>query len=64
LIYNERHARCVFREYEQHFNRHRPHQSRDQRPPEYDSTVVIDLEAAVRRRRLFGGVVNEYVRAA
>src|SRR5215211_7732007 len=50
LIYNEQHARTMLREYEHHFNGHRPHQSRDQRPPDHDPTVVIDLNTAVRRK--------------
>ena len=59
LVFNESHARAVRAQYERHFNRHHPHQSRAQRPPEHDPTVVIDLDTAI-----LGGVINEYHRAA
>ncbi|MFB9530323.1 integrase core domain-containing protein [Nonomuraea roseola] len=33
LIYDQRHRRSVLEEYAEHYNGHRPHQSRQQRPP-------------------------------
>ena len=63
LIYNERHARGVFAEYERHFNRHRPHQSPDQHPPDHDPDMAA-FDGPLRRTRVPGGVINEYRRAA
>jgi transposase InsO family protein len=36
LIYGEQHLRQILTEYAQHYNDHRPHQSREQRPPLYE----------------------------
>jgi hypothetical protein len=36
LIHGQRHLRSVLAKYAGHYNRHRPHQSRQQRPPDHD----------------------------
>jgi putative transposase len=64
LIYSESHLRAVLRTYAGHNNGHRSHQSRQQRPPDHDEPAVIPLDAPVQRRKIFGGVINEYSRAA
>jgi hypothetical protein len=65
LIYHEQHAHTVLAEYVDHYNGHRPHQSRAQRAPnDEDQPAAQDLDAQIRRRRVLGGVINEYRRAA
>ena len=67
LIYGERHLRAVLGEYAGHYNRHRPHQSRQQRPPDQDdqdNQVGVPLDLPVQRRKVLGGVINEYYQAA
>ena len=64
LIYHERHLRTVLGRYAGHYNGHRPHQSRQQRPPDHNTQVVLPLDAPVQRRKVLGGVISEYYRAA
>ena len=64
LIYGERHLRSVLGEYAGHYNGHRPHQSRQQRPPDHDGQASPPLDLPVQRRKVLGGVINEYYQAA
>ena len=64
LIYGERHLLSVLDDYVAHYNRHRPHQSRQQRPPDHDDQADVPLDLPVQRRKVLGGVINEYYRAA
>ena len=64
LIYDERHLRSVLGEYAGHYNRHRPHQSRQQLPPDQESQTAVPLNLPVRRRKVLGGVISEYYQAA
>jgi putative transposase len=64
LIYSERHLRSVLGEYAGHYNGHRPHQSRQQRPPDHDGQASPPLDLPVQRRKVLGGMINEYVHAA
>jgi putative transposase len=67
LIWNQRHLLRALREFEDHHNRHRPHQAMDQaaplRPvpdpvPDPGSTARLDI----RRRDRLGGLIHEYRR--
>jgi putative transposase len=64
LIYGERHLRSVLVQYADHYNRHRPHQSRQQRPPDQGDQLPPPLDLTVQRGKALGGVINEYHRAA
>jgi putative transposase len=66
LILGERHLALVLREYLVHYNRHRPHQSRRQRPPDIETHSVRDMAnlRSVRRKPVVAGVINEYHHAA
>lgn len=61
LIYDERHLRSTLRTYVDHYNGHRPHQSRRQRPPDHEEIAVAPLEGRIERRKVLGGLINEYV---
>jgi transposase InsO family protein len=64
LIYGERHLWRTLTEYAQHYNEHRPHQSREQRPPLHEPRQTIDVTARIKRRQAVHGLISEYRRAA
>jgi transposase InsO family protein len=64
LIYDERHLRMVLGRYAGHYNGHRPHQSRQQRPPDHDTPVVVRPGTPVQLQKVLGGIINEYYTAA
>lgn len=67
LIMNEAHARHILAAYERHHNEHRPHQARNQLPPDAHEqpAAVQDLDTRkVLRTRILGGLINEYTYAA
>jgi putative transposase len=68
LILNTTHAHRILAEYERHYNQHRcPHQARSQQPPEalaQPPRLLHHRHSQVLRKRLFGGLINEYHWAA
>ena len=64
LIVNERHLQAVLARMAHHYNDHRPHQSRGQQAPNDSPGRVVDLTAEIRRRKVLGGLINEYHRTA
>jgi transposase InsO family protein len=66
LILGDRHLDLVLREYVIHYNGHRPHQSRQQRPPDIETKPSRDVAnlRSVRRRPVVTGLINEYHHAA
>jgi putative transposase len=64
LITGERHLTNVPTEYTTHYNRHRPHRTLDQQPPNPPPQIVNLDTARIRRRPILGGLINEYSQAA
>jgi putative transposase len=69
LIWNQAHLLHALREFESHYNDHRPHRALRQaaplRPapdPTTEQAQIIQLD--VRRRDRLGGILHEYERAA
>jgi len=59
LLLGEAHTRNVLAAYEADFNEHRPHQARDQTPPDADIAEVIPIEGRIYRRQVPAPTVHE-----
>jgi transposase InsO family protein len=68
LIAGPRHLRAILDEYVGLYNKHRPHRARNLRPPDFNDitmTKTTDLMTArIRRRKVLGGLINQYEPAA
>jgi transposase InsO family protein len=69
LILGQAHLRAVLTEYQTHYNTARPHQGIEQRVPDGDRdtphAILTDLDPGrIHRRRVVGGLINEYTHAA
>lgn len=68
LIAWPRHLRVIPDECAAHYNGLRPHRARSLRPPDGNDILTVRLATLRRResgrRRILGGLINEYQRAA
>ena len=68
FIAGSQHLRALLDEYAAHYNRHRPHRTGNLRRPDcadITTAAVTDLMTAkIRRRKVLGGLIHEYERAA
>ena len=61
-IFGEWHLRVVMTQYEAHYNRRRPHHSRELRPPQPHHPAADLSPEPIKRRPVPGGLPNEYKR--
>ena len=65
LITNQRHAAAVLREFEHHYNDHRPHRALGQAAPSRPLPQrTTSATTGVRRRDRLGGLLHEYQQVA
>jgi transposase InsO family protein len=62
IILNERHLRWALGEFIRYYNHRRPHRSLQLHPPH--GPVATDPEGKVVRRKILGGLINDYHRKA
>jgi transposase InsO family protein len=63
LIFGEPHLRPVLAGHARHYNRQRPHRSRQLRPPRPERPIAGPSHKRIKRRPVLGGLINEYERA-
>jgi putative transposase len=64
LILGERHCTAVLRAYVDHYNRRRPHRSLAHSPPVPPPEPTDLTMHRIEHRKVLGGIINEYHRAA
>lgn len=64
LIFDRGRAAKVLHDYARHFNRHRPHQGRDELAPLDDANVIPPPPARIDHRQAVAALINEYHRAS
>ena len=65
LIINRRHAAAVLREFQRHYNHHRPHRSLGQTAPSRPLPRRAPTEIPkIKRHDRLGGLLHEYQQAA
>jgi hypothetical protein len=64
LLYGARHLRRILADYSRHYKEHRPHQSRERRPPLHEPCQPVDMTAPIKRTHVVQGLISEYRRAA
>ncbi len=64
LIFGQRHLRTILAEHEAHYNRRRPHRSRQLHPPRPGHLAAGLSQQRTQRRPVPGGLINKYERAA
>jgi putative transposase len=69
LIIGPRHLYAALDEYLTHYGRHRPYRSRNARSPDSGGRIVTVpvtsmTDALIRRRKILGGLIRKYERAA
>lgn len=67
LVLNQAHPVKVLDEYWSHYNRHRPHQSREQRPPDVQANpppIPGLTDHPIRRTPILSGLISEYQHVA